>query len=211
MLYPVHLQLKGRGALVVGGGAVAARKVAGLRAAGATVRVVSPDVTPALAVLAEAGEIDWRHETYGTGALDGVFLVLACTDNGAVNAQVTRDAAERRLLVLCADDPDAGSFVSPTAIRRGDLLLTVSTGGSSPTLAAVLREQLENEFGPEWGALTESIRRMRGAIKALPDEAARKAAVRRVLDDPEVHRRLAAGENLEAEARIQECLSLFSE
>ena len=142
-LYPIHLNLQSRRCLVVGGGAVAARKVAGLRAAGADVLLVAPAAVPALQAMAERGEIAWRREPYGTGHLTGVFLVMACTDNREVNAAVTREASERGLLVLCADDPGAGSFVSPATVRRGDLLLTVSTGGAGPTLAAVLRERLE--------------------------------------------------------------------
>lgn len=210
-LYPVNLNVHGRTCLVVGGGRVAERKVAGLRAAGASVVVVSPTATDALRALAGSGEIVWRAEPYGTGLLDGVFLVLACTDSKAVNAQIVREASERGLLVLCADDPEAGSFVSPTILRRGPLTLTVSTNGGSPTLAAVVRETLEAEFGPEWGPLTALIGQMREIVKTNATEAARKAAVRRALADPEVRRLLAEGLELEAETRVRQCLSSSSE
>lgn len=207
MLYPIHLQLHGRQCVVIGGGKVAERKTLGLRAAGAAVVIVAPEVTPTLQTLAEQGAVEWRREVYGTGHLDGVFLVIACTANHEVNAAVTRDAQERNLLVLCANDPEAGNFVSPAQITRGDLLLTVSTGGGSPTLAAVLRERLEAEFGPEWAELTAILGAMREIVKTNPDEAGRKAAVRRVLDDTEVQRLLAVGKRSEAEARIRICLS----
>ena len=210
-LYPIHLHLQGRRCLVIGGGGVAARKVAGLRAAGADIILVSPDAAPALQAMAEDGGIEWRREVYGTGHLDGVFLVMACTDDRAVNADVTREASERNLLVLCADDPEAGSFVSPATVRRGGLLLTVSTGGAGPTLAAVLRERLETEFGPEWAEMVAIIGAMREVVKTNPGEAARKAAVRRVLDDALVRDLLRAGQRLEAETRIRQCLSLSSE
>ncbi len=210
-LYPIHLNLRGRRCLLVGGGAVAARKAAGLVAAGAEIVLVSPAAAPALEAMAQAGEVEWRREVYGTGHLDGVFLVMACTDDRAVNAAVTREASARNLLVLCADDPSAGSFVSPATVRRGDLLLTVSTGGAGPTLAAVLRERLEAEFGPEWAEMAEVIGAMRETVKTNPGEAARKAAVRRVLDDATVRDLLRAGERLEAETRIRRCLSSSSE
>ncbi len=214
-LYPIHLHLQGRRCLVVGGGGVAARKVAGLRATGAEVLLVSPEAAPALQAMAERGEIEWRREPYegrnGTACLDGVFLVMACTDNREVNAAVTREALERGLLVLCADDPEAGSFISPATVRRGDLLLTVSTGGAGPTLAAVLRERLEAEFGPEWAELVEVFGAMRETVKTNPSEAGRKAAIRRVLDDAEVTELLRAGRRLEAETRIRQCLSSSSE
>ncbi len=213
-LYPISLNLTNRLCLVVGGGKVAERKIKALLAHGALVRLISPDATEALQVLAASGKIEWRREAYtagGTEVMGGVFLVMACTDNRAVNAEVTRNAQAQSLLVLCADDPDAGNFVSPAQITRGDLALTVSTGGSSPTLAAVLRERLEAEFGPEWTQLVEIIGRQREAIKAIRDETKRKAAVRRVLNDKEFHALLLDGKHLEAEARIQTCLSLSSE
>ncbi len=208
-LYPISLNLTSRLCLVVGGGKVAERKIKALLKAGASVRLVSPEATDGLVAIAAAGRLDWRQEAYasnGTDALDGVFLVMACTDNRTVNAEVTRNAQAQQLLTLCADDPDAGNFVSAAQITRGDLVLTVSTGGGSPTLAAVLRERLEAEFGPEWAELVELISRQRDFIKTNFDEAARKAAVRRVLDDAEVHQLLLAGKHLEAEARIRQCL-----
>lgn len=210
-LYPIHLNLQNRRCLVVGGGGVAARKIAGLRATGAHVLLVSPDAAPALQEMAEKGEVEWRREPYGTPHLAGVFLVMACTDNREVNAAVTREANERNLLVLCADDPSAGSFVSPATVRRGDLLLTVSASGAGPTLAAVLRERLETEFGPEWAEMVGIMGELREIVKTNSDEAGRKGAVRRVLDDAQVLELLRAGRRLEAETRIRQCLSSSSE
>ena len=209
-LYPVSLNLQNRLCLVVGGGRVAERKTKALLNAGANVRLISPDATPNLQALAADGSLDWRQAAYapgGTETLDGVFLVMACTDNRAVNAEVVSEAAARQLLILCADDPDAGNFVSAAQITRGDLVLTVSTGGGSPTLAVVLREHLEAEFGPEWAKLVEMIGKQRDIVKTNPTEAARKEVIRRVLDDPKVHQLLRDGNLLEAETRIRACLS----
>ena len=209
-LYPISVNLENRLCLVVGGGKVAERKIKALLKAGASVRLISPEATDGLKALAAEGKLDWRQETYDTGGTDslgGVFLIMACTNNRAVNAALTRNAQAQQLLTLCADDPDAGNFVSAAQITRGDLVLTVSTGGGSPTLAAVLRERLEAEFGPEWTQLMEMISKQREFVKTNSDEAARKAAVRRVLDDAEVRRLLLAGSNLEAEALIRTCLS----
>ena len=210
-LYPISLNLTGRVCLVVGGGNVAERKVKTLLKSGASVRLVSPEAIPTLQMRAQNAEIEWKRDCYGTADLNGVFLVMACTDNRAVNAEVTRTAEAQHLLVLCADDPDAGNFVSVAQITRGDLVLTVSTGGGSPTLASVLRERLEAEFGPEWVELVKLISKQREFVKTNSDEASRKAAVRRVLDNTEIRSLLIAGKNLEAEARIRECLFLSSE
>ncbi|MGI4790568.1 MAG: precorrin-2 dehydrogenase/sirohydrochlorin ferrochelatase family protein [Janthinobacterium lividum] len=208
-LYPISLNLTGQTCLVVGGGKVAERKIKSLLKSGAVIRLVSPDATPALQALAAEGKLEWRREAYpsaGTGMLNGAFLVMACTDNRAVNAEVTRNAQAQHLLVLCADDPNSGNFVSTAQITRGDLVLTVSTGGGSPTLAAVLRERLETEFGPEWTDLVEMLGKQREFVKTNSEEASRKAAIRRVLDDAEVHALLVSGKYIEAEARIRECL-----
>lgn len=214
MSYPISVNLEGRVCLVVGGGKVAERKIGSLLANSAAVILVSPDATDLLQALAADGRIDWRREAYtagGTGALGDVFLTMACTDSRAVNAAVTQDAQARQKLVLCADDPDAGNFISLAQITRGDFSLTVSTGGGSPTLAAVLRERLETEFGPEWAELTALLSRQRDQIKAIASEAERKAAVRRVLDNLKVHALLLDGRQLEAEAQIRKCLFLSSE
>ena len=209
-LYPILVNLENRLCLVVGGGKVAERKITSLLKAGAAVRLISPDATDGLKAMAADGGIDWRREVYapnGTGTLDGVFLVIACTNNRTVNAEVTRNAQAQQLLTLCADDPEAGNFQSAAQITRGELVLTVSTGGGSPTLAAVLRERLEEEFGPEWTQWVELVGKQRGVVKTNPDEAARKAAVKHVLDDAEIRELLLAGGLVEAEARIRKCLS----
>ena len=143
--------------------------------------------------------------------LNGAFLVFAATDQPEVNAAVARDAQERRLLVCRADEPAGGNFTSPASVTRGDLVLTVSTSGNSPTLAAVLRRRLEAQFGPEWGALTALLGDLRPQVQAAGGEGARRAAVERVMDDPAVWERLRGGNLLEAEARARECLSLSSE
>ena len=209
-LYPISLNLQNRLCLVVGGGKVAERKIKSLLNAGANVRLLSPDATPHLQALAADGFLDWRQAAYtpdGTGTLDGVFLTIACTDNRTINAEVVREASAKQLLILCADDPDAGNFRSAAQVTRGELVLTVSTGGGSPTLAAVLRERLEEEFGPEWAQLVELIGKQREIVKTNPSESGRKEAVRRVLNDPEVRQLLRDGHFIEAETRIQACLS----
>jgi len=210
-LYPIYLHLEGRRCIVVGAGRVAERKVVGLRAAGANICLVSPEATPNLQALAEEGAVEWLKEPYRTAHLEGAFMAMACSDKRQVNATVVRDAKRRNMLLLVADDPKAGSFMSPIQVTRGDLVLTVSTGGQSPTLAAVLRERLEAQFGPEWETLVELMGNAREVVKTNPEEAGRKAAVRRVLDDSQVHALLAAGQRLEAETRIRECLSLSLE
>ena len=112
-LYPIHLNLQGRRCLLVGGGAVAARKAAGLRAAGADIVLVSPEAAPTLEALAQDGEIEWRREVYGTGHLDGVFLVMACTNNRAVNAARDTRGGGAVTCWFCAPTTRARAASSP--------------------------------------------------------------------------------------------------
>lgn len=209
--YPIQLNLQGRRCVVIGGGRVAERKVAGLMEAGAVVRVIAPQATEKLRHWADSGTLHWQQSVYQEDCLDGAFLVVAATDNREVNVQITRDAQERNLLVCCVDAPEAGNWTSPSVVTRGDLALTVSTGGKSPTLAAVLREQLEEQFGPEWAALTELIGGLRESLQAIKSEAARKDAVRTMIGDRELIALLQNGQFLEAEARARQCLSSSSE
>jgi len=205
--YPIHVSLEGKRCIVVGAGKVAERKVETLRRHGAVIRLVAPQATLALQALAESGALTWMRNLYHAGHLENAFLVIAATDERDINATVARDAQERNLLVCCADGFADGNFTSPAQIARGDLVLTVSTGGSSPTLAAVLRERLEEQFVPEWGPLTALLGRLRPRLQAMKDESARRAALRRLLDDDEVWSAVTQGDLAGAQARAEALLA----
>lgn len=212
-LYPITVNLNGKRCLVVGGGKVAERRVTALQEQEAEITLVAPDATPKLQDMAASGTIKWQRENYQNGRLDGAFLVIAATSNRDVNAAVARDAQARGLLVCCADGYEDGNFTTPSVIRRGDLVLTVTTGGKSPTLAALLRERLSEEFGPEWEALTALLGQMRGDIQRLGDETARRDAVQRIIGDDAVRERLRQGDlaAAETEARALECVKKIAE
>lgn len=163
MQYPVNLVLDGRACLVVGGGAVARRKVEGLLACGGRVRVVAPRIDAELAALPGVAceERPWRP-----GDVDGMWLVIAATDDPAVNRAVYEAGERAGIWVNGADDPANCSFTLPSVVRRGDLQLTVSTGGRSPALATWLRRRLEGEIGPEYGTLLDLLAQEREGLKA---------------------------------------------
>ena len=167
--YPVLLDLAGRGVVVVGGGAVAARKVAGLLEAGADVRVVAPEVTPELAALAAAGRLRWTARVYRPGDLDGVALAVAGTATRAVNRRVAEDAAAAGVPVNVVDDPALGSFTTLATLRRGDLVVAVGTSGGAPGLAGALRRRLERQLGPEWAVLAELLAEVRDRLPPAAD------------------------------------------
>lgn len=153
-MYPLCLNISGRLCVVIGGGLVAERKVRGLLHAGGLVRVVSPVVTSGLAELVEQHAIDWRQKTYSRADLDGALLVFAATDNIGVQHAVWHDARADGLLVNIADAPQACDFQVPAVVRRGELILSVATNGTSPAVAAMVRRRVEREFGDEYGLLT---------------------------------------------------------
>ncbi len=141
--YPVVLtRLDGALAVVVGGGAVGERKVRGLLAVGAEVRLVSPGATPQLRTWANEQRISWMQRDYATGDLAGAQLVFAATNQRAVNARVAREAAELRMLCNVADAPDEGNFHLPALHRGPDVTIAVSSGGAAPARAAALRDAI---------------------------------------------------------------------
>ena len=150
--YPVFLDVRGRTALVVGGGAVAERKAAGLARAGACVRVVAPTVTAGLEAHARDGLVDLRRRAFRENDVEGVFLVYAATDDAAVNEAVYAEAEARGVPANVVDDPAHCSFIVPSVVRRGPLQLAVSTSGAAPALAKRLRRELEGRF-PGLGGL----------------------------------------------------------
>ncbi|HEY4937718.1 MAG TPA: siroheme synthase CysG [Actinomycetota bacterium] len=164
--YPVSLDLEGRRCVVVGGGTVAEHKVQGLLDAGAAVTVVAGSFTSALRELATRGEVELLHRPYARGDLAGAFLTIAATDDGAVNAEVFAEASEGNVLCNAVDDVAHCHFAAPSIVRRGDLTISVSTGGKAPALAKRLRQTLSAQFGDEWGVLVDVLAESRAAALA---------------------------------------------
>lgn len=149
---------------LVGRGEVARRRLRGLLAGGATrLRVFSDQADPTLERLAGGG---WRPHLPGAADLAGVQLVWVAGLPADEAASVVRQARTAGVLVNVEDEPAACDFHNVAQVRRGDLLLTVSTGGKSPGLAARVRRALERQFGPEWAARLESLAAQRSAWKA---------------------------------------------
>jgi precorrin-2 dehydrogenase/sirohydrochlorin ferrochelatase len=181
--YPIFLDLRGRKVLVVGGGSVAERKIHTLLEFGGTVCVVSRQLTPTLAGYLDEGKIRFEGEEFKESHLNEVFLVIAATDDPLLNRRVSRFARERGILVNAVDQPADCTFILPSTLRRGDLVVAVSTSGKSPTLARRLREQLEETFGSEYEAFLVLLGEIRKEVlsRGLPQEENGKI-LRRVVD-----------------------------
>ena len=170
--YPIELNLTGRTVLVVGGGRVAARKVAGLVEAGASVRVVSLQFAPELL---ERQDIARETRAYGPDCLAGAALVFACTDDWGVNEAAGAEARARGIWCNVADEPGECDFFVPAVLRRGQLTVSVGTGGVAPGAAAAVRAVLASHLPPEWGILVEELGRARRILKArVPDVRLRR-------------------------------------
>jgi precorrin-2 dehydrogenase/sirohydrochlorin ferrochelatase len=148
--YPVNLDLCDRSVVIIGGGAVAARKAKRLLSAGALLCVVAPRLHEKLAVLAAAGALTHLSRSYQPGDLRGALLAFAATDDPTVNLAVATEAKELGVLIDVIDAPQSGAFTTPAVLERGDLLITVSTAGASPALARSIVCRLEPLFGPEY-------------------------------------------------------------
>ena len=148
--YPVHLDIKDRNCLVVGGGTVGTRKANTLLEYGARVTVVSPKPSQQLTKLAAEGAIKLSRRAYQSADLEGAFLVIGATDDESLNQQISSDAALTNTLCNIADRPEVCNFILPSIIQRGDLVITISTSGKSPALAKKLRQKLETQFGKEY-------------------------------------------------------------
>ncbi|MEW5735531.1 MAG: bifunctional precorrin-2 dehydrogenase/sirohydrochlorin ferrochelatase [Thermodesulfobacteriota bacterium] len=164
--YPVNLDIAGKTCLVVGAGAVAARKAATLASCGARVRVVGPVACGEVLAMQSRGTIAWEKRPYRQEDLDGAFLVIAATDDETVNDQVSRQALARNMLVNVADQPERCSFVLPAVVDRDGLVVTVSTEGKSPAMARRIRQKLETEFGPEYGPFLNLMAAVRARLLA---------------------------------------------
>jgi siroheme synthase-like protein len=168
--YPIGLDLKNRAVLVVGGGTIAEGKIAQLVEAAAKVQVVSPTLTEQLRLLLMQGVIAYRQGEFAAADLDHKILVISATDQQAVNEAVAQAAAARGLLCNVVDQPALCNFITPSIVTRGDLQISISTSGKSPTVAQRVKREISEVIGTEYETLLEITAELRAAAKhILPD------------------------------------------
>ncbi len=204
--YPVNLVLDGRACLVVGGGTVAARKVDGLRTCGARVHVIAPEICDEIRGWPDVTSV---QRPYRPGDLAGYWLVVAATDDRGVNGAVHAEGERSHVWVNGADDPEHCSFTLPSVLRRGPLVVSVSTSGRSPALAGWLRRRLEAEIGPEYEALVELLSSEREVLRA-EGRSTEGLDWQKALDS-EMLDLIRTGDMTSARERLQTCLSSSSD
>jgi precorrin-2 dehydrogenase / sirohydrochlorin ferrochelatase len=208
LLLPIALRVEGRRCLVVGAGSVAARRVRYLLEAAANVVVVAPNACPEIDDLARDGRIELIDGSYGDAHLFGALLVIAATNLHEVNRQVCRDASEAGVLCCDAETHELGDFVVPSVVRRGDLCMSVTTGGASPALAARIASELQLLYGAEYAEYLQVLREAREeAVRSIPDPAVRREALRWLIEDDRVLEMVRAGRGHEARRKALSCIS----
>jgi precorrin-2 dehydrogenase/sirohydrochlorin ferrochelatase len=207
MGYLVNLDVRGRRALVVGGGAVAARKMAALLEEGADVTVVARDACDAVAALERDGRITLIRRPFEPGDTRGAFLVVGATDDEDVNRSVASDAREWGALVNIVDRPALCTYTVPAVVRRGALTIAVATDGRCPSVARALRERLEGQYGPEYGELVERLGDARRALIAAGWDSARINRSIGALVDAGLAQLIAAGDEAKASGLVSRMLN----
>jgi uroporphyrin-III C-methyltransferase/precorrin-2 dehydrogenase/sirohydrochlorin ferrochelatase len=205
-LFPMFADLRGRAVLVVGGGTVARRKVEALLEAGAEVTVAARALEPVLQRWIEHGRVHRRDGGFRAAWLEGTWLVVAASDDRALNLRVAEAASLRGIFVNAVDDAEASSFHVPARVRRGRLQVAVSSGGAAPVLARRLRERLEADLEDSLGALGELLARERARIRRrFPQARERRHFFERLLDG-EVPRLLQRGDHAGARVAFEHAL-----
>jgi precorrin-2 dehydrogenase / sirohydrochlorin ferrochelatase len=194
--YIACLRLKGRRAVVVGGGDIGLEKVEGLLACDADVTLISPEAHPELVALSLDGSIRWERRGYATGDLGGALIAIAATDDTDLNIRVFEDAEERAMLVNVVDVPPLCNFILPAIVRTGPLAVAISTAGASPALAKRMKREIAELFGEPYALLAVLLNDARGWAKStLPTYQDRKEFFESIVNgEPDPIELLRAGD-----------------
>jgi len=174
--YPICLNIKDKKCVVVGGGEVALRKVKSLIEADAKVVVISPEIIPSLKELVKKNKITYVNQEYKSKYIKkDTFLVIAASNDKQLNAKIAHDADKLNLLINVVDSPKLGNFILPATLRRGKLIISISTSGQSPALARKIKKDLLSIYGIEYEILVNLLGKLRTKVQAkYKDEESRK-------------------------------------
>lgn len=206
-LLPLFLNIRGRLCVVVGGGELALRKASLLRRAGGRLRIVAPDISAELEVLAGEEGDELLRQPFDPAALDGAVLAIAATDDTRVNAAVSKAARAANIPVNVVDQPRLCSFIMPAIVDRSPVVIAISSGGSSPVLTRHLKAMNEVMVPGRINLLAELMGSRRGAVKkAIPEFSDRLRFWESVLDG-DIPELIYSGANGEAERRLDEAIA----
>jgi precorrin-2 dehydrogenase / sirohydrochlorin ferrochelatase len=180
--YPIVISLVKKKVVIIGGGKVAERKFQGLQQSEAIIEIISPSLSKYLQEKLEEHAFTWRKKEIAKEDMEDAFLIIAATNNRTINESIKEWASPLQLLNI-ADDPDASNFLVPSVIKRGKLLISVSTSGASPILASKIRQQLEKEFDDRYTEYLEFLHNCRRfIINCVQDSAMKKQLLTAIVD-----------------------------
>ncbi len=205
--YPISLDIQKKPCLVVGGGKVAERKIFSLLEYEAKVSVVSPGITAAIAALVQEKKISYEPRKFKTEDLENISLVISATDDEQVNIRVAQEAQKRKILINVVDVPAESTFIVPAVIKRGDLTISISTGGKSPALAREIKKKIQGLYGSEYGDLTEILGNIRHTVlDKISDIAERKKIFHTLAASEELLATIRDFGKEVAEEKIKDCV-----
>lgn len=201
--YPINLDVRNKPAVVLGGGTIAARKIKELLLANAHVTVIAPALGRSLQSKVRKKIIVHQRRGYRAGDLRGYWLAIVATSDHALNRRIAQEARRRRVWVNVVDDPSLCDFTLPARLTRGELLITISTGGKAPALAKWLRKELTRTIGPEYQYLVTLLGKLRKQYAALPfKERARR--FQKLLQKPLIEA-LKKGDRAQVKVWVERC------
>lgn len=206
-MIPLLISLSDKRCIIIGGGAMATRRMRSLLNEKAQVTIVSPEVTPAIEDATKTSQVTWIQDRYNETHIDGAFLVIAATNNSDVNRGIMRDAKRRGILCNDAGEAEEGDVIFPGFIQKGDLLISVSTHGASPSIAKDILHQIDAFYGDEYGTLMTILRDVRNEIKLkIPDPVERKNALNRLAKEDVLLEMIRKGRVEEARQTAFSCI-----
>ena len=204
--YPIMVDLTGREVLVVGGGSVAGRKIKTLLDYRAVVSIVSRELSTEIKDYVDSGEVRYLGEEFNPVFLKEIFLVIAATDDAELNHRISQAAEAKGLLINAVDQPSDCNFIVPSIIKKGDLIVAVSTSGKSPALAKKIREQLTEYFGDEYDIFLRIMGGIRSEVISSGSDQNENSRIFNQIIDSDLFEAVKAGKLNDAAAILSKIL-----
>jgi precorrin-2 dehydrogenase / sirohydrochlorin ferrochelatase len=185
-MYPIHVDLSGKEVVVAGGGPVAYRKIRDLLKEKAIITVISIDAVKEIQELHEQSKLTWISREVKNNDFEKAFLIIAATNSNEVNAEIANKVNENQLINV-ADQPQLGNFIIPSVVRRGKLVLSVSTSGASPSLSILIKKELQQMYSKDYESYLEFLFECRTIIKNEFPKIKRKALLTELTDPVFLH------------------------
>jgi precorrin-2 dehydrogenase / sirohydrochlorin ferrochelatase len=206
--YPIQLHIKDQPCTVIGGGKVALRKVKRLLQAGAIITLIAPVLNTEILTLAKEGKITLLRREFLPGDTKGAFLIIAATNNSSVNEAIASEASSHKQLVNVINSPNLGNFIVPGTIQNGNLIFTVTTGGT-PALTKLITRELRDSYGDNFAAFADFLLEMRNNIKTIPSTPLEREKLWQEMLTPKIMQLVRTGNIEQAKESITNAINCF--